>query len=270
MTAGAAGPARRLAAAGRPGAASPPDGRERTVLLAHGSPDPRHDRDVRHLADRLADLTGDAVAVAYLDHHGPTPAQCAADAAADGVRLCAMPLFVSPGYHLRVDVPQAVAAMAAVVPVTTAPAPVLLGGTAGPPAWLRAAVLELAGGAPPSVVLVTAGSRDAGILAAWDGLAVRARRAWGVPVAVAHGTGPGRRIGAALAGGSPPGGPHPGAIVVPVLVADGRILDDIRADAERSGLRTTVPIGATHALARHLSRALPWTLRQSASSTVER
>ena len=46
------------------------------TLLAHGSPDPRHARDVASLAGRLR-VAGHAAGVAYLDHHAPSPEEAA-------------------------------------------------------------------------------------------------------------------------------------------------------------------------------------------------
>ena len=44
------------------------------TLLAHGSPDPRHARDVGSLVGRLK-VAGVQTSAAYLDHHGPSSAQ---------------------------------------------------------------------------------------------------------------------------------------------------------------------------------------------------
>lgn len=132
------------------------------VLLAHGSPDPRHRRGVDALAHRVrAAAPGRGVHTAYLDHHPPTPAD-AAQAAGSGV---AVPVLLTPAYHARVDVPEAVAAMNAVAgPFTASPA-------LGPHPLLLAAAGELldrAGVAPgpgTAVVLYAAGSSDSAAVA---------------------------------------------------------------------------------------------------------
>lgn len=86
------------------------------TLLAHGSPDERHARDVHALASRLA-AAGIPTQVAFLDHDAPTPAVAAKDLAEAGVdATTVVPLLVSPAYHARVDVPAAVAAMRAAAP----------------------------------------------------------------------------------------------------------------------------------------------------------
>lgn len=86
--------------------------REPIILLAHGSPDPRHATGIAALATRVAAAGEAAVHVAYLDHHGPTPAD-AARAAGRGV---VVPALLSLGYHARVDVPAAIEAMQAAAP----------------------------------------------------------------------------------------------------------------------------------------------------------
>lgn len=68
--------------------------REPIILLAHGSPDPRHATGIAALATRVAAAGEAAVHVAYLDHHGPTPAD-AAQAAGRGV---VVPALLSLGY----------------------------------------------------------------------------------------------------------------------------------------------------------------------------
>ena len=81
--------------------------KRQVVLLAHGSPDPRHRADVDVLAEAVASRTGAPVVAAYLDHHGPTPADAAHSMGAAWV----VPLLLSDGFHRRVDVPAALAQM---------------------------------------------------------------------------------------------------------------------------------------------------------------
>jgi sirohydrochlorin ferrochelatase len=78
------------------------------VLLAHGSPDPRHAEGVERVARRVRRrAAGYRVHTAYLDHHLPSPAEVAADLTG-GVLV---PLLLTGAYHVRVDVPAAAAAM---------------------------------------------------------------------------------------------------------------------------------------------------------------
>lgn len=132
------------------------------VLLAHGSPDPRHASGVEALARRVrAAAPGRGVHTAYLDHHGPTPAD-AAEQAGHGV---VVPVLLTPAYHARVDVPAAVDAMNAVGGPFTASAAL------GPhPLLLRAAAALLARAGVPArpstaVVLYAAGSSDSAAVA---------------------------------------------------------------------------------------------------------
>jgi sirohydrochlorin ferrochelatase len=76
------------------------------VLLAHGSPDPRHARGVEALASRVRDLDpGRPVHTAYLDHHPPSPSDTAG---ALGTHAVVVPVLLTPAYHAKVDVPAAV------------------------------------------------------------------------------------------------------------------------------------------------------------------
>jgi sirohydrochlorin ferrochelatase len=132
------------------------------VLLAHGSPDPRHASGVEALARRVrAAAHGRGVHTAYLDHHAPTPAEAAAQAGHGVV----VPVLLTPAHHARVDVPAAVDAMNAVGgPFAASPA-------LGPhPLLLRAAAALLAGAGVPArpstaVVLCAAGSSDSAAVA---------------------------------------------------------------------------------------------------------
>ncbi len=76
------------------------------VLIAHGSPDPRHREGLETLAEavRTRVRPGRAVGVCYLDHHAPSPADLAVELGASAV---AVPILLTPAYHARVDVPRA-------------------------------------------------------------------------------------------------------------------------------------------------------------------
>jgi sirohydrochlorin ferrochelatase len=134
------------------------------VLLAHGSPDPRHRRGVEQLAARVRRLAPRrAVHTAYLDHHPPSPAD-AALAAGSGAAV--VPILLTPAYHARVDVPEAVAVMN-----QAADGPFRATRPLGPdPRLLDAAVevLRRSGIGPDpgtAVVLYAAGSSDSAAVA---------------------------------------------------------------------------------------------------------
>lgn len=197
-------------------------------LLAHGSADPRHAHDVRGIAARLGRALGD-VRECYLDHCGPTLAE-AADAPGTVV-----PLLLSPGYHARVDVEEAVAA--ARVPLAVTDPPLLTSGAA----WARDLLEESRRSWPGQrIVMVGAGTRDTGVLHAWQETSTRL----GVPVVQASGPGP--RLDEQVPGGR--------AVVLPLLVARGMFGDRIAADAARLGLSVAQVAGASHALLTELVR----------------
>ncbi|NNM44875.1 CbiX/SirB N-terminal domain-containing protein [Knoellia koreensis] len=129
------------------------------VLLAHGSPDPRHAHGVEALAGHVQSLAPTRrIHTAYLDHHAPTPQDAAA--ALDG-HAVVVPVLLTPAYHARVDVPAAVATMAA-----ASSGEVGLAAPLGPhPRLLDAAeeLLRAAGVRPDprtAVLLYAAGSSD--------------------------------------------------------------------------------------------------------------
>jgi sirohydrochlorin ferrochelatase len=129
------------------------------VLLAHGSPDPRHARGVECLAGNVRTLAPRrGVHTAYLDHHAPTPRDAAA---ALGASAVVVPVLLTPAHHARVDVPKAVATIA-----TASGASVGLAQPLGPHPRLLDAVEELllAHGVQPdprtAVLLYAAGSSD--------------------------------------------------------------------------------------------------------------
>lgn len=205
------------------------------VLLAHGSPDPRHRADVEVLAEAVASRAGAPVVAAYLDHHGPTPADAAHSMGAAWV----VPLLLSDGFHRRVDVPAALAQMRGV-----AGGLFDLVAPAFPVARLLAAAAELilsAGVRPdPSgrVVVVVSESRSGDLVgslqvagrartdgwAGWDAITLGDDASWNTLVA------------AAMAIGQSVG------VVVPLFVARGTLLD--RAVARARGLGFPVTTGS--------------------------
>ena len=134
------------------------------VLLAHGSPDPRHAAGLEDLAARVRETSPSrAVHTAYLDHHRPAPRDAADELAG---RAVVVPVLLTPAHHARVDVPSAVAEMSERADVEVAlavplgPHPLLLDGVEE--------LLSAAGVAPGSntaVVVYAAGSSDSDALA---------------------------------------------------------------------------------------------------------
>jgi sirohydrochlorin ferrochelatase len=149
------------------------------LLLAHGSPDPRHAKGVEVLASHVRGLVPRRpVHTAYLDHHAPSPSQVAADL---GNHAVVVPLLLTPAFHAMVDVPAAVAQIAAVSRWG-----VQLANPLGPHRLLLDAVEELlaAEGITPSpstaVLLYAAGSSDSEAVATVGRtVAAHPRAGWG-------------------------------------------------------------------------------------------
>lgn len=211
------------------------------TLLAPGSTDLRHARDVAALAARLK-LAGIATTVCHLDHHGPSPADAArALVGAGTLATTLVPLLISPDYHSRVDVPVAVRAMRSAAPA--------LAVAAAEPVGLHPGVLdgcaELAedAGSPvdgrTGVIVATAGSLDLRVIAAVEALVRRAGPALAArlgarSVRVAHLEG-GRPIGAVRTLMQRIDGCER-VIVVPALMTDGRTRDRVVSAAQRYDL----------------------------------
>jgi sirohydrochlorin ferrochelatase len=225
------------------------------TLLAHGSPDPRHARDVTSLAGRLK-VAGIDTRAAYLDHHEPSPANVARtwhEAGAPDTTV--VPLLVSPAYHARVDVPAAINAMRSAAP--------RLGVAAAEPVGLHpllltaAAELIAASGLPvdgrTGIILAAAGSRDLRAVGAMESLF----RTQGGAVADSLGA---RAVRAAyLDGGRPLGRIRTlmrcvdgctSFIVVPMVIAHGILRDRIVTAAGRHDTPVTPGVLAdTNAMA---------------------
>ncbi len=154
------------------------------VLLAHGSPDPRHADGVQALAAHVRTLAPTrAVHTAYLDHHAPGPAETGAVLQGGAV---VVPVLLTPAFHAKVDVPNAVRVMA-----DAAGTRVDLVEPLGPHHLLLDAAEELlaAGGHLPdpgtAVLLFAAGSSDsAAVATVGETIAAHPRDGWG-PWAVA-------------------------------------------------------------------------------------
>ncbi|HEV7195342.1 MAG TPA: CbiX/SirB N-terminal domain-containing protein [Pedococcus sp.] len=154
------------------------------VLLAHGSPDPRHAAGVEELAAHVRARTSDrAVHTAYLDHHPPTPRDAATALSGPAV---VVPVLLTRAYHAAVDVPSAVAEMTRGSSVDVGLADPL-----GPHHLLLDAAEELLAAegitASPTtaVILYAAGSSDsAAVLTVAETIAAAPRHGWG-PWAVA-------------------------------------------------------------------------------------
>ena len=149
------------------------------VLLAHGSPDPRHAQGVEVLATHVRELAPHrTVHTAYLDHHGPSATEAGADL---GDHVVVVPVLVTPAYHAKVDVPAAVNELAA-----ASGAAVSLASPLGPHELLLDAVEELLAAEgirrepTTAVLLYAAGSSDsAAVATVSQTIAEHPREGWG-------------------------------------------------------------------------------------------
>lgn len=181
------------------------------ILLAHGSPDPRSARWVACAAAGAADRAGFPVVGAFLDHDTPRLDEAVAALTADD-EVVVLPLLLSAAFHARVDVPAAVAELPRTV--------TLLEPLGHPPEVLDAALLR----AGASCVVVAAGTKVDDERAAFGAAVAAASTRTGVPASVAFATGPGARLTESPAG----------TVVVPWLLAPGRLLDSVLASAAES------------------------------------
>jgi len=184
------------------------------VLLAHGSPDPRSATAVSVTADLLSLGRPAPVVAAFLDHSEPRLHELELD---DGAAV--LPLLLSTAYHARVDVPAALASL---------PVQVQLLDPLGHPAGVLDTVIRDADA--PSVVIVAAGTSDEGERAAFAMAVHEAGERTGVLARSAFATSAGPRMTDVSSASD---------AVVPWLLAPGRLLDAVRAQAAAHGSPVT-------------------------------
>lgn len=199
------------------------------VVCAHGTREPAGRAAVADLVAAVAArLPGVQVRQAYVDVHGPEVAGVVSSLPAVGQgRVCGVvvPLLLAAGYHVRVDLAQAVRDRPDVV-VTPA---------LGPDDRLVDIVLDrmAAGPVPPgaAVVLAPAGSSDERSQADSREVARRLSARAGVPVRVGYAAGPGPSVPDAVAQAR--AGAAAAVVVASYLLAPGvfqRRLEEAGAD----------------------------------------
>ncbi|HTY72082.1 MAG TPA: CbiX/SirB N-terminal domain-containing protein [Actinomycetes bacterium] len=209
------------------------------MLAAHGSPDPRHAAVVRALVEDLR-ADGHDASVGWLDHE--QPALCLAVSAA-GPRAVVVPLLLADGHHARVDV--AGAAGTARVAEVLVPDP-------GTPDERVLRVLhdrlrESGADAARGVVLAAAGSRGVAHAATCDGVAAALAARLGVPVRTAYAS-VSPSVADAVHGLRAAGVVGPLALA-PLILAPGRLSDQVRSQAEAAGVSFLAePLGRHPAL----------------------
>ena len=156
------------------------------VACAHGTRNPTGRRLIAELALAARNLRpGLTTTAAFVDVQPPTVADVVADLSTAGHPAVVVPLLLSGGYHVHVDIAGAVAA----APGAVAARPL------GPDPRLAEVLLDRlrATGADPldprtAVVLAAAGSSDVRAVADVEDTAALLQRAWAGPVTTGYGS----------------------------------------------------------------------------------
>ena len=199
----------------------------RLVTVAHGTRHPTGNDVARALTDAAGRRLGVTAVTSYVELSAPLFADVMTSL--DEPALV-VPLLLSTGYHVTVDLPRAAAG---------APAPVTLGAPLGPDPQLAVAQadrLREAGAIPGQrVVMVAAGSRDPAALVDLGRAAALLEEEWGGQVLLATLGGGGRRPAEVV---------RPGDAVSPYLLAPGHFAE--RAREESLGAAVVADVIGVH------------------------
>lgn len=193
------------------------------VLVAHGTRDQRGAETVRRLAGRVAEaLPSQEVALAYVDVQTPLVGDALDDVMGRHSSVVVVPLLLSRGFHVDVDIAEAVAAHPGSRAVAQlGPDPLL--------AVLLAGRLREAGVPEPShVVLAAAGSSRAEAAEDVEVAAEQLALEWDGPVTVAYASGTSPSVPEAVAAAKAEGAAT--VAVATYLLAEGFFHDRL-ADA---------------------------------------
>ena len=199
----------------------------RLVVVAHGTRQLLGNAVASIIAKRAGRVLGMESKAAYVELCEPL----LTDVLADGQPSVVVPLLLSTGYHIKVDLPQAAEGL-----------PVAMGRALGPDPLLASAQVSrlIAGGAVPGqpVVLVAAGSNDPSARADIAAAGRMLEKAWGGSVRVATVSG----------SGAPPidQAVRPGDAVSPYLLAPGFFSDLVRSRASAAGAETVADVIGPH------------------------
>jgi sirohydrochlorin ferrochelatase len=219
------------------------------LLVAHGSRDPRAAATVTGLVAAVrVRLPRARVEVAYLDFTAPSVGAALAALADGGVReVTVVPLLFAPGYHLRVDLPSAVAEVRAArewlsvsiaEPLGTDPEP----GSADLLVDALSLRLRETGRGYDALVLASAGSSDEGARSVVAQVAARLARPAGRPVVPAYATAAGPTVEEAVARLHDQG--YARVAVSGLFIAPGRLPEAVRRSAEIAGAAVVAePLG---------------------------
>jgi len=226
------------------------------VAGAHGTADPRGQRVVRELVREIArQRPGLRTSLGFVDVDLPALPELAARVVADSNEAVVVPLLLSSGYHVNVDIRRACADTGATAAAALGPDPLL--------ADVLADRLGMLDGVD-RVVLAAAGSSDRRALHDCDLMAGLLSDRTGRPVQVGYVSGRGRRLADAVAG--------PGRVAVAMyLLAPGYFADVIARGAAAAGaVRCGAPLGADPRVARLALRRYDEAVLAAHRSTVRR
>ncbi len=198
------------------------------VTVAHGTRHPTGNEVARAVTAAAGQRLGMPAVTSYVELSEPLFADVMAGLSEPAV---VVPLLLSTGYHVTVDLPRA---------ASSASVPVRLGSALGPDPQLavaQAARLREAGAIPGQrVVLVAAGSQDPAAVPDLEGAVELLAQEWGGEVVLATlGGGGGRRPAEVV---------QPGDAVSPYLLAPGHFAD--RAREESLGASVVADVIGVH------------------------
>lgn len=208
------------------------------VLLGHGSPDPRAAADLRAVARAVAQRRpGLRVDVAFLDHDDPGLTGAVRELVDDGhADITVVPAFLTTAFHVRSDVPRAVAAAQAGVRVAMTVTEPL-----GPDPALDDLLEDRV---PPghAVVLATAGTRDPAAQSSLRAMAQNWAHQRGTEVVVAYAAMAEPDVATAI---SDVRSRNPQVAVASYVLLRGVLPDRIAAAAHAAGAPCTEPFGTS-------------------------
>ncbi len=186
----------------------------RLVTVAHGTRHPTGNDVARALTAAAGERLGITAVTSYVELSEPLFADVMAGLTESAV---VVPLLLSTGYHVTVDLPRA---------VESASVPVTMGAALGPDAALATAqadrLREAGADSGQRVVMVAAGSQDPAAMPDLERAAALLAEEWGGEVALATLGGPGQRPAEVV---------RPGDAVSPYLLAQGQFAERARSES---------------------------------------
>lgn len=206
------------------------------VAVSHGTADPAGQGRIAALAEAVAGRTDAEVRLAHVDVQSPRVGEVLAGLPEHGPAVV-VPVLLSAGYHVRVDLAEAAAGRSPVAPAL------------GPDERLVDLLVRRALEAGfvrghHRVVLAAAGSTDAGAVADCRTVASRLARRLGTPVSDAYLSAAHPTVTAAVGSVPPARGEsaEQPVLVVSYLLAPGYFQSMLAAEATRAGAITTAPL----------------------------